>query len=68
MELAEMDNAIESLKSQISISKEHIKSLTSSASPLFNFSNIALNALTTSLQTADIETRIIELEKEVSPA
>jgi hypothetical protein len=59
-----MDNAIEALKSQISNSKEQIKSLTSSNSLNFN-SDIALNGLTTSIQTADIQTRITELENEV---
>ena len=59
-----MDNSIEALKSQISNSKEQIKSLTSSTSTNFN-SDIALNDLTTSIQTADIQTRITELEKEV---
>jgi hypothetical protein len=58
-----MDNAIEVLKSQISNSKEQIKSLTSGTSLHFN-TDIALNDLTTSIQTADIQTRITELENE----
>ena len=62
-----MDNAIESLKSQISTSKERIKSLTSSTSLPFSFDDTALNSLTTSLQTSDIQTRITELENEVPP-
>ena len=60
-----MDHAIESLKSQISNSKEQIKSLAASTSFPVNCSDAALTALTTSLQTADIQARITELENEV---
>jgi hypothetical protein len=60
-----MDHAIESLKSQISISKEQIKSLAASTSLPINCSDAALTALTTSLQTADIQNRITELDNEV---
>ena len=67
-ELTEMDNLIESLKSQISKAKEEIKRLTLSTISVPLIPDIlAQNSLSTSLPTSDIQTRITILDNEVSP-